>query len=345
LIYNKKAREFKVVVEKPLIPTLLIIVVSVFGTAGYYIIWYDEGVTILDALYMVMITITTIGFQEVLPLTSPTSKIFTMFVALVGISSLFYLFSNIMENLFLYQTMNIRGRKKMKKYLQEINDHFIIVGYGRVGRLAAYELLARNQKFVVIDSEISDSSLKEKENDFHIIQGDATEDDILKLAGIERAKSIIVATAKAEVTVFVVLSAKELNPKLNVVARADDESDINKLKKAGADKVVNPYAAGGYQLASLASNQAVVGFYDTSLKEGKEDFIIEKVSLSKNSTWIGKTLKDLDVRKKCGTSIIRVIRKYESVLNPEGNFIFKADDQIVAVGNHRQLQRLEEYTR
>jgi len=343
LIYNKKDREYKVVIKQPIVPTILILIVMVVGTVGYYFIWEDKGVTILDSLYMVIITITTIGYQEVFPLDTPISKIFTMLISLFGISSLFYLFSNIMENLFLLQTMNIRGRKKMKNYLDEVNNHYIIVGYGRVGRLAAHELMERKKEFIVIDPKVTEEKIKEKESEFKIIQGDATEDEVLKLAGIERAKSIIVATAKAEVTVFVVLSAKELNPKLNIVARADDEANIVKLKKAGATKVVNPYAAGGYKLASLAANTSIIDFFDANFSSQDGAFDIERLVLDSESKWIGKSLKELDVRKKCGASIIGVVRDDNTMINPLGDFVFKELDHVVVVGNHQQLLELERY--
>lgn len=343
MIYNRKDREYKVAIKQPILPTILILIVVFVGTIGYYFIWEDKGVTILDSLYMVIITITTIGYQEVFPLDTDVSKVFTMLISLFGISSLFYLFSNIMENLFLLQTMNIRGRKKMKNYLDEVNNHYIIVGYGRVGRLAAHELMERKKEFIVIDPKVTEEKIKEKESEFKIIQGDATEDEVLKLAGIERAKSIIVATAKAEVTVFVVLSAKELNPKLNIVARADDESNIVKLKKAGATKVVNPYAAGGYKLASLAANTSIIDFFDANFNTQGGAFDIERLVLGSDSKWIGKSLKELDVRNKCGASIIGVVRDEDTMINPLGDFIFKDLDHVVVVGNHQQLLELEQY--
>ncbi len=339
ILNDKKFDDIKPVTKKPVIPILLVILVVVIGTIGYMLLWEEYNISLIDALYMTIITISTVGYKEVYPL-NDVGKIFTIFIAISGIGSLFYVLSIVMENLFILQLHNYRRKKKMLKEIEKMSDHIILIGYGRVGQLAAKVLLERNEKFVVIDDDFEEFDyVNLKENILKVV-GNATEDYILIKAGIERAKGLIVATGNPATTVFVVLTAKVLNPDIFIVARADEDSDIQKLKRAGADRIVNPYSIGGQRMANLIINTNVVDFIETSLEVNKSGLKIENIILPDNSIWLGRSLKDINLRQDYGVSILAVIRKEHPHINPGGNFIIKEKDQLVILGLEEDLNKL-----
>ncbi len=327
-------------IKKPFLPFILLVSVIIIGVVGYLIIWDKEGVSVVEALYMVAITITTLGFKEVMPL-GDGGKVFTIFIMFGGIGSLFYIFSIAMENLFAIQKLNLRGMQRLRKKINNMSGHFIIVGFGRVGALAAYELKRRGESYVVIDKNVKENHKYFSDDELIFIEGDASEDEILMSAGVERAKGMIVAIGNSAVTAFVVLSAKSLNPKLNIIARSDDDAVAAKLKKAGASQIVNPYTAGGYKLASLAVNPNIVDFFDSNPRDGDSGFNMEMIQISDSSNWLGLSLKELDVRNKYGVNIIGISREDQRLSVPSPDFRFELGDKVLAVGNIGQLQNLE----
>lgn len=332
---NSNKEDYRI--KKPYIPFILLIIIIVGGTIGYDIIWTETDSNIIDALYMTIITITTVGFSEVYPLDT-TGRIFTMVIGVLGIGSLFYLLSIFMENLFTYQLLNIRGKKKVQKRLDKLTNHIIIVGYGKVGELATKELIDRNMEFVIIDKAIPDE-LKNSRNVISI-EGDATEDETLSLANIEEAKSLIVATADASTNLFIVLSARELNDNVFIISRSDSIRLEKKLLRAGADRTLNPYSAGGQKMANIAIEPQIMDFIDSNLGTKDGDFLkIEKFELSENNDWHGKTLRELEIRQKSGVTIIGIIRDNDTNLNPFGEFELRSKDQIVAIGTKVQLMK------
>ena len=336
MFYKNSSKEDQRI-KKPYIPLFLLVTIIVGGTIGYDIIWTDTDSNIIDALYMTIITITTVGYAEVFPLDT-TGRIFTMIIGVLGIGSLFYLLSIFMENLFTYQLLNIRGKKKVQKRLDKLSNHIIVVGYGRVGELATKELIDRDIEFVIIDKEIPDE-LKSLSNVISI-EGDATDDAILSIANIEEAKSLVVATADASTNLFIVLSARELNEKLFIISRSDNTLLEKKLLRAGADRTLNPYSAGGQKMANIAIDPQIMDFIDSNLGTKDGDFLkIEQFELSENNDWHGKTLKELDIRQKSGVTIIGVIRDNDTNLNPFGEFELKSKDQLVAIGTKEQLMK------
>ncbi|PKL80345.1 MAG: hypothetical protein CVV25_04900 [Ignavibacteriae bacterium HGW-Ignavibacteriae-4] len=339
MFYKNSSKEDQRI-KKPYIPLFLLVTIIVGGTIGYDIIWTDTDSNIIDALYMTIITITTVGYAEVFPLDT-TGRIFTMIIGVLGIGSLFYLLSIFMENLFTYQLLNIRGKKKVQKRLDKLSNHIIVVGYGRVGELATKELIDRDIEFVIIDKEIPDE-LKSLSNVISI-EGDATDDAILSIANIEEAKSLVVATADASTNLFIVLSARELNEKLFIISRSDNTLLEKKLLRAGADRTLNPYSAGGQKMANIAIDPQIMDFIDSNLGTKDGDFLkIEQFELSENNDWHGKTLKELDIRQKSGVTIIGVIRDNDTNLNPFGEFELKSKDQLVAIGTKAQLMKFNE---
>ena len=335
---KSKYKDLKPDTKKPILPGLVLLFVILVGTIGYYYLWKDSGATITDALYMTIITISTIGFAETHPL-NEFGRAFTMFIAIFGVGSLFYVLSVIMENLFIMQLNNYRGKKKKMKNIEKLSNHIIIIGYGRVGQLAADLLAQQDKKFVVIDDDfIEEDTVNLKDNLLKVV-GDATEDSTLIKAGIQRAKGLIVSTGNAATTVFVVLSAKVLNPNIFIVARADEDSSIQKLMRAGADKVVNPYSTGGQRMANLILNPNLVDFFEASFDI--EGLKIEHFKLPENSSWIGKTFQELDFRKKYGISILSVIRNSKPILNPGGDFKILDNDRFILMGMREDLNQIK----
>ena len=290
-----------------------------------------------------MITITTVGFSEIFPL-DHIGRLLTIFIAIGGIGSLFFILTIIMENLFIIQLTNIRGRKKMDKKINILSNHIILIGYGRVGQLAAKELLENKEEFVVIDDDFQEHDIIESKHVLLKVKGDATNDEVLLKAGLKRARGMIVTTANPATTVFVVLSAKVFNPGIFIVARADDHGDTEKLIRAGADRVVNPYAIGGQRLANLMINPNIIEFFETSFGAKDEKLTVENIALPHDCIWFNKSLKDLQVRQSTGATVLAVIRDGNPISNPDGDFILKNDDKLIAFGTRAQLKILENLT-
>lgn len=327
-------------IKRPVLPALLLAGVLLAGTVGYSLFWAEYDISIVDALYMTVITITTVGFAEIHPL-GPWGRVFTMFICVFGMGSLFYILSIMMENLFMIQILNLSGKKKIMKTIDSLSGHIIVVGYGRVGQLASRELLRSSKKFVVIDKYQPELDLYSQNEKLLVVTGDATEDQTLLNAGIDRASGLIVTTSNSADTVFVVLSAKVLNPKLFVIARCDENTSFEKLRRAGADRIVNPYEIGGQRLANMMIRPHVVDFIETSFGHDDDNISIENIILPDDSSWIGKPLKEIHLRQKVGASIIAVIRDGRPIANPGGEFVIAAEDRLLALGTREQLAHIE----
>lgn len=341
MILRKANSNYKQQLKKPVLPMFILFSIIIIGTFGYEILWRDTDSTLIDALYMTIITVTTIGFAEIYPLDT-AGRIFTGFIAIFGIGSLFYILSVVMENLVLLQLSNYRGQKKIMKKIENLKDHIIIVGMGRVGKLAAQEISNRNQEYVIIDNDISENENYKELAKAIVIEGDATEDEVLMKAGIDRAKGMIVATANSATTVFVVLSAKVLNPKLFIVARADEETSRIKLMRTGADRIVNPYAIGGQRLANLMINRNIVEFFETGIRSDQGSLNIESIQLPENSQIVGKSIREIDFRNRAGVTILAIIRETKPLVNPDPDFVFTEGDTLMVFGTRNHFKKLED---
>lgn len=325
-----------------ILPTAIVLAVLTVGTIGYWLFWRDIGGTMLDGFFMAFTTITTIGYGEVKPLNT-YSRIFTIFVAVIGIGSLFYTLGIAMEYIVVTQLGTDREQKKMQHDINKMTGHIIVVGLGRVGRLATTQLQQSKENIIAIDHE--ENRLRSiAEMGIPYVIGDATLDAVLRKAGIERARGLIAATGHDATNVFIVLSARVLNPDIFIVARAEDETSIDKLKRAGADKAVDPFEIGGQRLANLMVHPLSVDFFETTMRLSEQDLSIEFVNVTPESPIAGKSLRDMDLRRVSGASILAVIRDGKAYVNPESEYIVIANDQLVAFGTKDQLQRLEGLT-
>lgn len=321
------------------VPAVLLALTHVVGMAGYHALWADENGSWLDALFMTFITITTIGFSEVHPL-GTAGRVLTMGLAASGIGSLFYSFTVLLDYAASDQVREARRKRKMQKAIDEMKEHFVLAGIGRVGREAAAELKASAAKFVVVDpSPEVDHFASELGVPF--IRGDATDDAVLKASGIERARGLIVTTSSDATNLYVILAARMLNANLFIASRAVDDASVPKLIRAGANRAISPYAIGGRRLAHLLLSPRVVDFLETALTRGEKSLSIEDVVVPPGSTADGRTLESLKLQET-GASVLAVVRDGAPTANPRGDFKLAAGDHLLALGTNDQLVLLEQ---
>jgi len=309
------------------------------GTVGYAWLWRGIGGTWLDALFMTIITITTVGYGEVRPLDG-TGRIFTMFVAVIGVGSLFYALGVLMEYLVTVRLADPGGRRRMEKQIAKLSGHVILAGLGRVGGQAALELKEAGVPFVVMDPSPA-ASRRTEERGYLWVQGDATEDEVLESAGVRRARGLIATTANDATNMYIVLSARVLNPTLYIVSRAVDDTSVAKLIRAGANRAISPYAIGGHRLAHLILSPTVVDFFETALRKGNEALNIEDLAVSADSRILGRTLGDIDIRQATGATVLAILREGTPLVNPGSDLVLASGDRLLALGTSDQLERLE----
>ncbi len=318
-----------------LLIALLLFLVSVVGYIGL------ERYSLIEALYMTVITFSTVGYGEVRPL-SPLGRLFTIGIILVGVGTGAYLFSTIAEYIVAGELEGTLRQRRIMRTLEKMRDHYIVCGYGRVGEHVAQELRTLGLPFVVIEVDPGIAERCERERVPYII-GDATEDETLKLAGIDRARGLVAALDTDADNVFVVLSARALNPNLMIVARATTDDVERKLLKAGADRVVSPYTMAGYRIVSLLVRPNVIHFLDTALRSQDLELWLEEIEIMPNSSLVGKTLEEAAIRARTGANILAIIRPAEKrLIDWSPSLKLQAGDILIVLGKREQLEALAE---
>jgi voltage-gated potassium channel len=325
--------------SKIAIPIAILLFTVIFGVVGYYSLWVEHGASLMDAVYMTFITITTVGYQEVVPLDSH-GRVITIFVSVIGIGSLFYLMGAIMENLVSEEMSGYRKNRVLERKLNKLQNHYIVVGVGRVGAMAIDQLRNLGKEFVVVSQDFEDEAIVNDKNVI-CIQGDATDEKILELAGIERATGMIVATADAAVSTFVIISARGFNPEMYIVARSDEVKNDAKLARAGANRIVNPYRAGGHRLANMMVNRNVVDIIEANLGDNLPQMNLETLSVSPSSSVVGRTLKEVDFRKHTGVTILAILHCGEIITNPDADYVLMSEDVLTVFGKRDELKKVE----
>ncbi len=315
----------------------LLCVLLFIGVVGFKIM---SNLSWVDAIYMTVITITTVGFGEVQPL-DDESKIFTVFLILTSVIIVGFAIKVITEYILSKNDVEEIKQKKMQKRIDSLKNHIIICGYGRNGKQAATKLLAYKKAFVVIEKnkEVIDKFQSEL---VPFVQGNANEDEILFQAGIERADCLISALPNDADNLFVVLSARQINKSINIISRASQDTSYQKLKLAGANNVILPDRIGGDHMASLVVVPGLIEFIDNLSIVGKANINIEEIPVEKlyNTTQI-KTIKDLDLRKKTGCNVIGYKDvNGEYIVNPEANQELIPNSKVIVLGRPEQIQRL-----
>jgi len=317
---------------------LLLICVIVLGVAGLMSV---EGWSFSDSLYMTLITISTVGFDEVRPL-NPQGKILVSVLIVLGVGTFFYIFTTLSEYVVSGHLEGVLWRRRMKKKIDALDGHYIICGFGRVGAQVAKELSEENMPFVVVDSKAEAMSAC-NDAGYLYVDGDATDDDILKRAGILRARGLVTATDSDADNVYISLSARNLKRDIFIVARSNVEKTEFKLLKAGADRVLSPYSIGGKRLASLLLRPAVVDFLDVVMHTRDIELVLEEVLIRGDSPFVGITMGR--ARNLCeeGANILAILKKdREGIIpNPPKDLLVAEGDKLVVVGTKRQLSELE----
>ncbi|EMQ94836.1 Potassium channel protein [Xanthomarina gelatinilytica] len=307
------------------------------GVVGFKIL---SQLSWIDAFYMTVITITTVGFGEVQPL-DESSKVFTILLILTSVVIVGYAISVITE--YILSKNNLEGLKqrKMQKKIDNLKDHIIICGYGRNGKQAATKLMAYKKPFVVIEKnkEIAEKYQSEL---VPFVIGNANEDETLLQAGIERASTLISALPNDADNLFVVLSSRQINSDLNIISRASQETSYKKLKLAGANNVILPDKIGGDHMASLVVVPGLLEFIDNLSIVGKSNINIEEISVEQlYDTSQIKTIRDLDLRKQTGCSVIGFKNAQgEYLINPEADLELIPNSKIIVLGRPEQIQKL-----
>lgn len=317
-------------------PVIAIIGVIVFGVLGYVVI---ENWNLFDALYMTIITLTTVGYHEVHEL-SQAGRTFSMVLILSGVGTMFYTFGVGAKVLLEGELRDILGRKKLTKKIENLKNHYIICGYGRMGNIICREMFQSKAPFVLIEKR--PEVLTTIDADILSLQGDATQDSILKQAGIDRAKGLISVLSTDSENLYVVLSARGLNPTLKIVARASEEGAESKLIRAGADNVVSPYFIGGLRIAHTLLKPTVVDFIEFATKSGNLELQMEEIKLKGASDIIDRSLDECGIRKEMGIIVVAIKRESGTMeFNPKSTSVIRKGDTLVAMGETKQLKALE----
>lgn len=316
----------------------LLVTMIALGVVGYKLI---ADYSWVDAVYMTVITMTTVGFGEVVPL-NQESKIFTVFLILASVVIMGYALSVITEYILSKNNVEELKQRKMQKNIDSFKNHVVICGYGRNGKQAARKLLAHNKQFVVIERNKEIEEILQQDAVPYVI-GNANDDAVLIQAGIDRASSFISALPNDADNLFVVLSTRQINSSINIISRASHESSYNKLKFAGANNVILPDKIGGDHMASLVVIPGLMEFIDNLSIVGKSNINIEEVAVEKlyRDNQSVKTIRDLDLRRKTGCTIIGYKDENgEYEVNPEADLELAANSKIIVLGRPEQIEAL-----
>src|SRR2546427_6172374 len=306
------------------------------GTAGFHFIF---GWQWLDAFYMVVTTLTTIGYQEIHPLSSG-GRVFNLALIFFGVALVFLAIGALTQALLEFELRSFFGRRRMERDIGRLSDHYIICGAGRVGRSAARELARRPVPFLVIEQ--NEAKAAHHSGEWLTLIGDATQEATLREAHIERARGLVAATTTDATNLYIVLTARGLNPGLKIIARASEEDAEKHLLTAGADSVVSPYLFAGQRSAHSFVRPHVVSFLDTATTHLGMDLEIGEISVPKHSSFAGKTIESSRIRQDRGVIILAIKRESGMRFNPAPDDNIQPGDYLIAMGEPSQLRQLEQ---
>ena len=311
--------------------------VIVVGTAGFH---YIEGWPWFDGFYMVITTLTTIGYQETHPL-SHAGRVFNVGIILSGVGLVFLVIGSLTQALLEFELQSFFGRRRMEREIGRLSEHYIICGAGRVGRSAARELARRPASFVIIENNEAKAQKFAAENWLMLI-GDATQEQTLRDAQIDRARGLVAATTTDATNLYIVLTARTLNPRLHIIARASEDLAEKHLLTAGADSVVSPYIFAGQRIAQSFLRPHVVSFLDTATTHLGMDLEIGQIPVVPRSPFAGKTIETSRIRQDRGVIILAIKREAGMRFNPAPDDRIEAGDFLIAMGEPQQLRALEQ---
>jgi len=312
------------------------VAVLCFGTIGYMVI---EDATFLDALYMTTITVTTIGFSEVFPLTL-AGQLFTIFMAFAGIGVILLVGTEVGRVVLEGDIGQLLGIRRDLKVIKRLSDHIVVCGYGRMGSAVVDVLRSRKVAFVVVERD-KDKCARMATERIPVISGDATVESVQRAANITSARAFLACLADDAHNVFAILLARQLNPSVNIIARAVFDEAEERLSMAGADKVINPYRLGGTRLALTALTPTVMDFVEASLTGSAVDLELAEIEIHDHSDLIGKTVAGADIRRRFGVLIVALKRGGKSIFNPGPDELINEGDVLVTLGPRSNLLSLE----
>ncbi len=316
---------------------LALVALVLVGIIGFH---YLEGWTWFEGFYMVLTTITTIGYGEVHPL-SHAGRLFNTFIIIAGVGLVLLFFGGATQALLEFELQSVFGRRRMDREISRLSGHYIICGAGRVGRSAARELARKPELFVVIDTNETKLAHYASEG-WLTIAGDATHEKVLREAHIECANGLVAATTTDATNIYIILTARSLNPKLKIIARASEEDAEKHLLKAGADSVVSPYNFAGYRIAQTFMRPHVVDFFDTAMNQQKP-LEIEEVQVQPGSRFAGQTLESSRIRQEMGVIVLAIKGEGSGMrFNPAPDELIHVGDHLIAMGDPEGLRQLED---
>ncbi|HDR7323725.1 MULTISPECIES: potassium channel family protein [Bacillus] len=307
--------------------------VVILGILGFMTI---EEISLFQAFWMTMITVLTVGYGDAVPVTQ-AGKVFALLIIPVGVGIVTYAIGVVAAIIIEGNLFHAVRRKKMDKQIAQLQNHIIVCGCGRVGLQVVHELQEKKIPFVVVDK---DESILEKEKLLYI-HGDATEDQVLHHAGISKAAGLVAIVANDAENVFITLTARGLNDAIKIVARAEKQETEDKLRRAGANKVINPSSMAGIHIAKGIANPLTVHYIDTVLYGIEQSFVIEEISVGNDSILVNKSLLESDVRNQFDVTILAILRSGDIIHNPTGQEKLQEHDMIIVFGSVEKLGQFE----
>lgn len=317
--------------------TASLLAILVLGSLGY--VWL-EGWSFMDALYMTVTTLTTVGYGEVHPLNA-VGRIYNMVLILAGMGVLIYIITSLARVVVEGEIAAALGKRKLLKRIKKLSGHYIICGYGRLGEIIARQLQERRIPLVVVENN-PELTINLDQSGYYFVAGDATKEEVLLEAGIERAKGLVAVVHSDASNVYIVLTARSLKPDLFIVARGEEPGSRQKLLRAGADKVESPYELGGRKMAHTILRPTVTTLMELAMAEGME-WSMEEIRVGETSSMIGIPLKDSGIRQKYDLIVVAIKRADGGmVFNPTPKSIVEAGDTLIIIGMRKHLEALEE---
>jgi voltage-gated potassium channel len=318
------------------IVVLALLLLSAVGTVGFH---WIEGWSWFDSFYMVVITLSTIGYEEVHRL-SHAGRVFNTGLIIAGVTMLFLSIGSLTQALLEFELVKVFGRRRMEREVAGLKDHYIICGAGRVGASVALELARKPCPFVIVESD--ERSVAGLDSKWLVLVGDAASEKTLREAGIERARGLVAATTTDATNIYIVLTARSLNPRLKIIARASEERAEKHLKTAGADAVISPYADAGHRIAQSFLRPNVLDFLDIATdRSGTLEMVIEEIRIGDNSPLAATTVGESGIHHQFGIMILAIRTGGQTRFNPRAQDQIRAGDFLIAMGEPAQLSRLE----
>ena len=322
--------------KKLLFSILMFLVVVLFGIFGYT---WIEGWNLLDSLYMTIITLSTVGYGEVREI-GPGGRVFTVLLIVFGLFTITYIVGLVAETLVAGEIRSVLGRRKVSKKIKSLRDHYIICGYGRIGSIICKGLTRKAIPLMVIEK---DEHVQEEleQDEILYLQGDATHEETLLEAGIEKAKGLVSVVSSDAENVYICLTARGLNPRLYILSRAEDEASERKLLRAGANKVILPYILGGRRMVQAIIRPTVSDFLESAVHDQSFELAIEEITVGEDSRLANQSLVDSGIRQEMDVIIIGIKQKAGTMIfNPSSQTKIQSDDILIAMGRNKDLETL-----